>query len=85
MRNRNFPLKKAHSVKSISDPRDIERLRTLLNSRPRDLLLFDLAIETGMPAKQLIGLKIKDLHGLEVGEKLPFPQRKSDPFQLFDI
>ncbi|MCG2778234.1 MAG: FCD domain-containing protein [Desulfobacterales bacterium] len=79
MRNRNFPLKKAHSVKSISDPRDIERLRTLLNSRHRDLLLFDLAIEPGMPAKQLIGLKIKDLHGLEVGEKLPFPQRKSDP------
>jgi len=79
MRNRNSPLKKAHSVKSISDPRDIERLRSLLNSRPRDLLLFDLAIETGMPAKQLLGLKIKDLHGLEVGEKLPFPQRKSDP------
>ena len=79
MRNRNSSLKKAHSVKSISDPRDIERLRTLLNSRPRDLLLFDLALETGMPAKQLLGLKIKDLHGLEVGEKLPSPQRKSGP------
>lgn len=78
MRNRNSSLKKAHSVKSISDPRDIERLRTLLNPRLRDLLLFDLAIETGMPAKQLLGLKMKDLHGLEVGEKLPFPQRKSD-------
>jgi len=76
MRNRNSSLKKAHSVKSISDPRDIERLRTLLNPRPRDLLFFDLALETGMPAKQLLRLKIKDLHGLEVGEKLPFPQRK---------
>lgn len=79
MRKRKPSLKRAHSVKSIGDPRDIERLRTLLNSRPRDLLLFDLALETGMPAKQLLGLKIKDLHGLEVGEKLSLPQRKSDP------
>ncbi len=79
MLNKNAPLKKAHSIKSISDPRDIERLRTLLNSRPRDLLLFDLAIETGMSAKQLLGLKIKDLYGIEVGGKLPFLPGKSDP------
>jgi len=59
MRNRNSSLKKAHSVKSISDPRDIERLRTLLNPRPRDLLFFDLALETGMPAKQLLRLNFR--------------------------
>ena len=79
MLNKNVPLKKAHSIKSISDPRDIERLRELLNSRPRDLLLFDLAIETGISAKQLLGLKIKDLYGIEVGGKLPFLTGKSDP------
>lgn len=78
MLNENAPLKKAHSIKSISDPRDIERLRVLLNSRPRDLLLFDLIIETGISAKQLLGLKIKDLYGIEVGGKLPFLPGKSD-------
>ncbi len=78
MLKKNDPLNKVHSIKSISDPLDIIRLRAHLNSIPRNLLLFDLAIETGISAKQLLGLRIKDLHGIEVGKRLPFLPRKSD-------
>lgn len=45
----------------IRDRQDIERIREHLKDQPRDLLLFDLAVETGAGMKRLLALKIRDL------------------------
>jgi GntR family colanic acid and biofilm gene transcriptional regulator len=63
-------------VKPIDKPQDLDRIRELVRSKTRDLLLFDLAVETGVPAKQLLRLRVGDLLGLKVGDRLPSLQRK---------
>jgi DNA-binding GntR family transcriptional regulator len=45
----------------ITNTEDINAIRTLLRDRPRDLLFFELAIQTGRPARRLLSLKVKDL------------------------
>jgi len=49
----------------------IERLRRSLDAKARDLLLFDLATQTGMRLKDLLRLKVGDIHGLSVGKLIP--------------
>ncbi|UCD80524.1 MAG: FCD domain-containing protein [Desulfobacterales bacterium] len=50
----------------------VAKLRQILRGKPRDLLLFDLAIQTGVGINHLIRLKVKDLLDLAVGAPLPF-------------
>ena len=49
----------------------IERLRRSLDAKTRDLLLFDLATQTGMRLKDLLDLKVGDIRGLAVGKAIP--------------
>lgn len=49
---------------------DITRLRNTLRLRPRDLLFFELAIQSGQYAKVLLQLKVSDLEGLKTGQEL---------------
>jgi DNA-binding GntR family transcriptional regulator len=49
---------------------DINRLRLLLRKSPRDLLFFELAIRTGLHAKDLLKLTVADLKGLKPGQDL---------------
>jgi GntR family colanic acid and biofilm gene transcriptional regulator len=63
--------KTSAKVKPINTPQDLDRIRDLVRSKTRNLLLFDLATETGVPAKQLLCLKVGDLHELKVGDLLP--------------
>ena len=60
-----------NAVKPIQDPKDIERIRGRLAGNSRDLLLFDIATQTGLPAKQWLRLKVKHLNGLKIGDSLP--------------
>ncbi|OEU49632.1 MAG: hypothetical protein BA862_08650 [Desulfobulbaceae bacterium S3730MH12] len=57
-------------VKPIDNSEDLDRIRELVRSKTRDLLLFDLAVETGAPAKQLLRLKVGDLYKLKVGDRI---------------
>ncbi len=63
-------------VKPIDNPQDLDRIRALVRSKTRDLLLIDLAVETGVPAKQLLRLKVGDLYELNIGDRLPSLQSK---------
>ncbi len=58
----------------LSASETMARLRRSLKTRPRDLLLFDLAVHTGAKMTALLQLKVKDLAGLQVGDKLPLGQ-----------
>jgi len=54
----------------IRSNEDIKRIRSILFSRPRDLLLFDLAVQTGIGMKKLLPLKVNILAGMKKGEKI---------------
>ena len=50
---------------------DLDKIRDLLSTRPRDLLLFELALQTQVPVQDLLRLKVVDVKALEVGDALP--------------
>lgn len=58
-------------VNPLPDIETINRLRQILHHNPRDLLLFDLATQTGASIKYLIRLKVHDLFDLSVKAPLP--------------
>jgi DNA-binding GntR family transcriptional regulator len=58
-------------VQPIKTEADINQIRAVLRNKPRDLLLFDLAIQTGLKMKDLLALKVKDLLQLKIGDALP--------------
>ncbi len=62
--------KDSGGIGPIRSPKDIERIRKMLHSKPRDLLLFDLAIQTGLRMNELLKLQVKDLLGLKPGDAL---------------
>jgi len=64
-------------VEPIRSLEDIERIREILHDSPRDLLLFDLATQTGASLTHLLQLRVKDLRGLEVGGRFLGPIRYS--------
>lgn len=55
----------------IKNSEDIKRLRSILEGRPRDLLLLNLALETGFGMKKILRMKAKDLAGINKGETIP--------------
>lgn len=57
-------------AKFIENEGDINRLRSVLKEAPRDLLFFELAIRTGLHAKDLLRLTVADLMGSTPGQEL---------------
>lgn len=78
MNDTKRPKPKQNRVKPLSSPHDVDQIRFLLRSKVRDLLLFDLAVETGLTASQLLQFKVRDLQGLRAGDGLPVSKGKSD-------
>ncbi len=62
----------------IPDLDTVAKLRLILRRKPRDLLLFDLAIQTGMGINLLIRLKVKDLLDLPIGAPLSIEDSKKE-------
>lgn len=57
-------------AKFIETTGDINRLRSSLKEAPRDLLFFELAIRTGLHAKDLLKLTVADLMASTPGQEL---------------
>ena len=70
MNKKSKPTENSLSTESILNPNDIKKIRSSLSEKPRDLLLFDLAIETGGKMKDLLALKVRDLHGVKIGDEI---------------
>ncbi|MFO7708403.1 MAG: FCD domain-containing protein [Desulfobacterales bacterium] len=64
----------ATTVGFIETAGDISRLRKTLKNRLRDLLFFELAIQTGMHAKDLLNLRVADFENLKPGQELRLPR-----------
>ena len=52
---------------------DIEKVRQVLHHNPRDLLLFDLLVDSGLTVPQVLALKVSDLKNLPSGETFGVP------------
>ena len=63
-------VKNDRSARPLESLEDIAKIRDFLRYRPRDLLLFDLVTQTGLPLKALLRLRVKDLAGSKVGDKI---------------
>lgn len=48
-----------------------EKIRRILEKRPRDLLLFELVVQTGTKISILLDLKVNHLHNIQVGDEIP--------------
>ncbi len=70
-------------ARAIEKMEDIAHLRSILENRPRDLLLFEMAIETGAPVVHLLHLKVSDLRDLTPGRALEIPSPGSGPGSVF--
>lgn len=66
----------------IKSNADIERIRSNLRHNPRDLLLFDLAVQTGIGMKILLQLKVRHLIGVEVGGKISIIPSKNNKYSV---
>ncbi len=71
MTQKTYSKKREKQVYPIPGSAEINLLRRTIGINIRDLLLFDLAIETGVTANQLLALRVNDLAGVNVGEKIP--------------
>lgn len=55
-------------IKPINTLHDVDRIREYLNISPRDLLLFDLATQTGCKLQQVLKLKVRDMLDCQEGD-----------------
>lgn len=53
---------------------ELDRIRAHLTAKPRDLLLFELALQTEVSVQNLLRLKVKDVKNLKIGDELPRPR-----------
>jgi len=75
---RNSRKKKKLSSLPIRHKEDIDRLRNMLQGKPRDLLMFDLATQTGLRLKDLVAIKVEDLISYRIGERIPLQFYEND-------
>ena len=61
---------------------DLNRLRSVLKKRPRDLLFLEMTIHSGLRAKDLLNLKVADLRGVKPGGTLRLRRIVGAPDQL---
>jgi DNA-binding GntR family transcriptional regulator len=54
-------LKQSNAIDMITSRNDITKLRTLLGSRPMELLLFEMGISSGLRISDLLNLRVRDL------------------------
>jgi DNA-binding GntR family transcriptional regulator len=62
-----------------------EKIRGLLHDKPRDFLLFEMAIGSGLTAKSMLQLKVIDLKKLEPGEQLCIDDGKKKRIRRYTI
>ena len=67
--------KKRKIAKPIANLDEVNIVRSLLINKPRDLLLFDIATQTGLPVEKWLNLKVIQLQELSVGDVFPVPSQ----------
>ena len=78
IKNPNHP-KKGSTIKvgPIRRPKDIETIKKLLASRPRDLALFIVGINTNLRASDLLNLKVSQVRNLQANDEVEIREKKT--------
>lgn len=63
-------------IRPMESKADIQSIRSFIQKSSRDILLFDLITQTGIPVKHLLQLTVKSLKGVAPGElfRIPVPE-----------
>ena len=78
MNNQNHPQKGSRiTVDPIRNEKDIQRIKKMLRSNTRDLLLFTLWINNGLRIGDLLKIKVGDVKDLKVGDCLTIREQKT--------
>ncbi|MFP7673706.1 tyrosine-type recombinase/integrase [Marivita sp. S0852] len=82
LRNPNHPKKGSTTkVEPIRDLEAIAAIKSALSSKPRDLCLFTLGINTAYRANELLSIKVGQIAHLEAGDSLSLMQSKTGQYR----
>lgn len=80
--NPNHPKKgSALRVDPITSEKDIRAIKRLLASRPRDLAIFCLGINTALRASDILKIKVGDVNGLRQGDIFRTREKKTGKYR----
>ena len=78
MKNQNHPQPGTNlTVEPIRSLRHIKKISKLLADKPRDLLLFTMAINSGIRTGDLLRLKVSQVRGRKTGDTVWVKERKT--------
>ena len=64
-------------VDPITEVRDIKSIKKLLMDNPRDRLLFIMGINSGLRVQDLLSLKVVQLQGRKIGDRISLREKKT--------
>lgn len=60
---------------------NLEKIRDHLSSKPRDLLLLEIAVHSQVPVQEILNLRVKDIQKLEIGDPILFNTQIEENFE----
>ena len=72
-------------VEPIRNKKKIELIKKILNDNPRNLLIFVMGLNTGLRMGDILSLKIEDIKGKQVGDKVYLIEQKTKKRNYFLI
>ena len=64
-------------VQPITDLKDIKRIKRLLSSNPRNMLLFIMGINAGLRVQDILALRVSDVENAVVGDRITVIEKKT--------
>jgi integrase len=64
-------------VQPITELKDIKSIKKMLKDNPRDRLLFIMGVNSGLRVQDLLVLKVADLEGAKVADRVSIRERKT--------
>lgn len=64
-------------VQPITELRHLRSIKKFLSDTPRDKLLFVMGINTGLRVQDLLALRVGDVRGLKLGDRVSITERKT--------
>lgn len=86
MNNPNHPCRGSIiRVEGLRDLRDVNNIKRLLSSKPRDLCIFTLGVNWGLRGSDLLRLTIGQVRYLKVGDTLRLREKKTNKERVICI
>lgn len=64
-------------VEPIRSQRDLAKIRRLLKDKPRDLLLLNLGVNTGLRVQDILSLRVKQVRNVPLGGRIVVKEKKT--------